>query len=295
MAKKTRLDRSWARELSKKERRELQREYAREERERRAAVRRRRRIVGWIVGPSLGAVVLAVVVVVVVAQVRAGMRGPQNMVSDGLLEEGSGDGSTFTPRSTSALEWGDSPTVSVSDVTTTGVLDLQLYLDPTDAESASFWATEASSLKEYLNESAITVELHPVSFGQSDAGVTAVAAFGCVADTEPDVAWDYLGEMMTATADGTELTSAELLTLATTAGVSGSTTQDCITGGGFRSWVSEASARAAASVPYATGDASTVVSDAPVIVAAGQVYSGAMDDTDAFTTFLGDAYSTATG
>ncbi|MFT4212679.1 MAG: hypothetical protein QM626_12510 [Microbacterium sp.] len=291
---KTRLDRSWARELSKKERRELQREYAREERERAAIARRRRRIVGWIVGPTAAVVVLAIVVVVVVAQVRDGMRGPQNMLSDGLLEEGSGDGSTYTAASTAALAWGDTPTVNTSDVASTGVLDIQLYLDPTDTASATFWSTNASSLVTYLEESAVTVELHPVAFGNSDAGIAAVAAFGCVADTEPDVAWDYLAAMLTATAAGSPPSSDTLLSLATSAGVTGTDTQKCITDGGFRSWAADVSTRAAESVPYAEGLLTVhAVSDSPVIVAAGQTYSGAMDDSDAFTSFLGTASSSA--
>lgn len=288
-----RVDRAASRTMSKKERRELRRERAREERRRQARLRRRRRIVTWIVGAVGTVAVLVLVATMIVSHIREGMAGPANMASDGLLWEGAGDGETFAAATTAALDAGAEPTTNASDIASTGVLDLQIYLDPTDADSATFWTTHSADLEYYLQQSAITLEVHPVSFDGSDASLAAVSAFGCVADASPDLAWAYLGNLLGATAEGSAPAGDDLVDLAVEAEVGVADTQDCISGGGFRSWASAASDRAAESVPYAAE--ATAVDGAPVIVAAGQVYTGALDDADAFNTFLGEAYSAAVG
>src|SRR3954447_5773750 len=111
--------------LTKKERKEFAREVARIRREAERKRRRRARILGWPSG-SLGAVaVLALLALIVVTNVRAGLAGPVNMLSDGLLLKG--DGSAITASPTAALQADEDPVESSADYTAALVLDL--YVD----------------------------------------------------------------------------------------------------------------------------------------------------------------------
>lgn len=282
--------------MTKKQRRDFVREAARLERERAARERRVRRVVGWTLGSVAAVAVAAIVTVLSVNAIRAGQAGPANMASDGLQLTGESGGSTMNPTMTDALAAGELPVRNASAVASTGALDIEVYLDPTKKDAATFWSTNGSTLESFVKEGAASLELHPVALSDSDSdAVAAVAAFGCIADHDPSAAsamWDAMLQVSIAGLDsGTSLRATDLQEAASKAGATDQPATDCIKDGGFSSWAKAASARARASVPYAT--AKTAVAEAPVVVAAGQVYTGKLDDAAAFTSFLSDAYEKA--
>ncbi|MBN9216195.1 MULTISPECIES: hypothetical protein [unclassified Microbacterium] len=299
MAKKL-VPRSQLQGMTKKERQRFVREVRRAEMLRLAQQRRQRRILGWSVA---GLAVVAVGSIVTIGTVNAVASastptatpavvvGPANMLSDGLLF--TGDGTTATATRTAALTDGEDPVATVSDAATTGILDVQVYLDPTNADAATLWSTIGASLEAEVAAGSISLELHPVVAQSGDVNaISAVAAFSCVADTAPDeglAAWDAL-LTQTATAG---LTSLEVAT--TVQGALSDATVDavtsCMSAGTFTTWADDASTRAATTVAAAGADLTQGV----VVTAAGSVYTGAVDDATAFQTFLSDAYTAAVG
>ncbi|GAA1467971.1 hypothetical protein [Microbacterium thalassium] len=296
---KHRVDRALVKGMTKRERQAFVREARRAERERLARLKRRRRIAGWSSGAAavvaIGAVVAVSAVGSAQAAAAAAAAGPANMITDGLLVESSGDGSTTSVVTTAALAADETPSTNLSTVATTGVLDVQVYLDMTDADAAAFWTANGAALESAAAAGGLTLELHPVALDTADArDVAAVAAFACIGDQNPDSApafWDAVLAAESAD-EGTVYTTQKLATLASGVGVTDGDTTSCIADGGFTDWATSASSRAAASVPYTSDPVD--VSAGPVLVAAGTAYTGALDDVDALLAFLSDVYTEAT-
>lgn len=89
-------------------------------------------------------------------------------------------------------------------------------------------------------------------------------------------------------ADG--LSTDELVAVVTTAIGADEAVEACVRGGDFVDWAQEATARAAEAVPYAEVGA---VTTSPVVLVAGQPYTGDLGDADDFVSFLSNAYSAA--
>ncbi|GHS88408.1 hypothetical protein AGMMS50218_12300 [Actinomycetota bacterium] len=306
-------------DLPKKDRKALARELARFEREQAAARRHRRRVVRRVSLATTGVAVVVVALLVVQAQARAGRVGPHNMLSDGVVL--SGDGQTLTARRTTALDAGADPVPTVVD-RSGGVLDIVAYLDYRDADAAAFWSASSTALTTWVTGGLATLELHPLALldGQTvtttpsptatptdaataaatadpvttkltgDYSARAAGALACVADVVPDKSLDVHNALMAAqpglAADG--MGTDDLVTLVQNAGVPDQAVSDCIKGGDFTDWAQDATARAADSVPY---DSVGSVTSSPVILVAGQRYTGALDDATAFTTFVSDVYT----
>jgi hypothetical protein len=299
--------------LPKKDRKALARELARIEREREVARRRRNRRLGWA-GAGTTVVAAAVIAVLVVqAQARAGQIGPHNMLSDGLVL--GGDGSTTTAARTSALDPGEDPTPTVVD-RSSGSVDIVVYQDYRSADAAAFWSASSSAIEQWVTAGYATLELHPLALldgttisttptpaasasatadpdSQLDTQATtgdysarAAGAFACVADTLPDSALAVNDALLAAQPDLTEagLDDDDLLALVQNAGVTDETVGNCVTSGSFTDWAQEATARAAASVPYDVGTVTT----SPVVLVGGQQYTGDLADADAFTAFISE-------
>ncbi|MFD4961145.1 hypothetical protein [Microbacterium sp. NPDC058389] len=304
------VDRSLLQGMTKRERQAFVRDMARQERERRARQRRQRRIAAWSAAGAV--VVLAVAGGITAGVVSAGnaaaaeaakeaeaaadaARGPANMLTDGLLLKSAGDGSTVTPVTTGALEGGATPEKSASEVATTGVLDVQLYVDPTSAEAATFWSTSGATLQSALTAGDVSLELHPIAQTGSADALAAVAAFGCFAALQPDAAlaaWNAMLQIgIDGAATGTTLTSGDLSGVMTTAAATDDVV-DCVDGDTYAQWADAASTRATTSIPYATD--ATAASSGVTVVAAGSVYTGPLDDAAALSSFLSQALTTAT-
>lgn len=291
--------RSDLKKLPKKDRRVLARELARIEREREFARRRRNRRLGWT-GAGLAVVAVGVVAVLVVqSSARAAHLGPKNMLSDGVVL--TGDGSAVTAARTSALDPDTDPTPTVVD-RSSGVLDLVLYLDYRSPQAQSFWAANGEQIDSWVTQGLATLELHPVAVlddstiaaptpttspapsasldTTGDYSVRAANALACVADTVPDNALSVHQALIGAQPDLGEpgLSDAQLADLVRGTGVTAATVTDCLADHTFEPWVQDATARAADSV--GATDAT------PVLMVAGERYTGALDDNQALVAFI---------
>lgn len=304
--------------LPKKDRKALARELARIEREREVARRRRNKRLGWA-GAGTGAVAVGVIAVLVVqAQIRAGQIGPLNMLSDGLVL--GGDGSAITAARTGALDPGEDPTPTTVD-RSTGSVDIVVYQDYRSPDAAAFWSASSAAIEQWVTAGYATLELHPLALldgttisttptpvpsatatatadpttgsgllgtldTTGDYSARAAGAFACVANTLPDSALAVNDALLAAQPDLAEagLDDDDLLALVQNAGVTDETVADCVTDGSFTDWAQEATARAAAGVPFDVGTVTT----SPVVLIGGQQYTGDLSDADALTAFISE-------
>ncbi|BDZ44726.1 DsbA family protein [Naasia aerilata] len=279
--------------FSKKDRKAFAREQARIRRELERKRRRRNRILGWT-GFALGLVAaLAVAALIVVATVRAGLVGPLNMRSDGVLLNG--DGSTVTPVATSALQPDQKPVATDADYTK--VLAVVLYVDYGSAKAATFAQANESQLESLVKAGYASLEIHPVALLSSKNGgysTRAANALACVADHDlaavAAVHSALLAAQSTAGKDG--LSNDELVALVDKAGATTDADRvaDCIRGGRFDAFVSDATTRAKAATVAGAG-----LPTIPTVVVDGKPYSGALDDASAFETFATTTAAAAAG
>lgn len=297
------VDRAVVQGMTKKERQKYVRELRRRERERIALLKRRRRIIGWSATGAAAAVgITALITVTAVSAATAeatptatalpAVVGPANMLSDGLLLQGSDDGASLVPVATDALTEDAEPVPNLSTASTSGVLDLQLYVDVTSEYAATLWQTVGETLTSAATAGGATLELHPYAVETADGdALAAVAAFGCVADIAPDQAFDVWQAMLQRTAEGEPVTASTAKSVVADAGVTDETVVTCISDAEFHQWAVDVSDRAAAGVPSATQ--AVDLTSGVAVTAAGSVYTGAVDDLDGFETFLDDAYAAA--
>lgn len=323
-------NRSAKQKVSRKQRRAEDRELARLERERRAARARRRRI-GLRVGAVTSVVVVAAgVAVAVQAHARALQVGPRNMMSDGLLITGDGStlspatsapipaGGTPTPHPVStgsgaldlvvSLDYGDPRSAAfwaangstIEQWVTSGAATLEIKpvalssgrtaYTPTPAPTPSTPAATASptpsATPSPTTSSSATPSATPTPTATTNTETTAqdyalraANAFACVASYQPSSALAVNDALFTAqhTFGSAGLTQAQLVTLVNNAGVTSGTVSACITSRRYVGWAQQATDRSG--VTGVTVDV------------AGRPYTGSVDDTTAFSTFVASVYS----
>jgi hypothetical protein len=314
--------RSAKQKVTRKARRIQDRELARIERERRAK-RAKRRKAELRVAAVVAA--LAVVVGAgfgVRAWIASGRTGPTNMASDGLLLVG--DGSATHGQTTAGLPDDGTPTPT-TDLSASGVTQVVAYVDYADPASAAFWHANGAALESMLTSAAgqLTLEIHPVApaAGRSaftptpttpaptddatasatptptptytpndeDAGydyaLRAANAFACVAALAPDDALAVNDALFDAQATfGTAgLSDDDLVALVSKAGVTAGGTEKCLRSHRYERWVGQATDRATLALPF---DGVSALAAAPLVVVAGQEYTGAPDDSTQFLSFL---------
>lgn len=261
-----------------------------EEKARREAVARRRRRLVLTWGSAAVVVVAAAAITVTqvqAAQARDRLRGPANMMSDGLLmygdtekvlglvTEANGPGKEATPTGSARV---------------LGVADLKLFVDYTDPDPAAFWAATGETLSERLVAGDVSLEIHPI--GDDDASIAAAAALGCVAQYAPDSGLVAHGALLAAQEDITAATVDELPAVLQSALVDGglddADVAGCIADERFRPWVEDVTQRAAEVAVYPElGPVTTstlYVLDLP--------YSGEPDDVDGFMEAVETAVTT---
>ena len=277
-------------ERARKERRAIAREQEKIDRRRRAARKRRNRVLLAVGLPLAGIATATGVVLVMQSRARAAELaaevGPHNMLSDGVVL--SGDGTTMTALRTSALDAGAEPEDTVVD-RSSGVLDIVMYTDYRSDDAATFWTATSSNLESWVTAGQATFEVHPLALDGDDYALRAAGALACVADSAPDSAFAVHSALLTAQPDLTEsgLDTAGIEALVSGVGVDSTEVTACLEDGDYTDWAAEATARAAQSVPY---DGIGPVTTSPVILVAGQQYTGDLSDADAFTSFVSDVY-----
>jgi len=275
-------------DTGKKARREHARELARQERE--AAQRRKKRNRLFVQGGVIVAIlaVVAVVTLVIVNSTTSSAINPKNMASDGILF--TGDGTTVSPVTTKALPIGDDP-VPTDTSTLDSVVNIVTYIDYACPICQVFETTNAEQIDGLVASGDASLEIHPisildrVSLGTKYSSRAANAAV-CVANYAPD---DYMAVndalFAQQPAENTSgLDTAALKALVSDAGADSEEVSSCIGDKTFGDWVTAATDRVTDG--ELASDTVTEFVGTPTVLVNGQLYQGAVDDADAFASFV---------
>ncbi|WP_217136634.1 DsbA family protein [Leucobacter chinensis] len=210
--------------LTKNERREAARAQAKAAREAQVKKEKRNRLFvqGGIVVGVLA--VIAIIALVVTQMVKPAGPGPKNMASGGVVFEGE----NFEVRETPAI--GDGEKLVAQEVNRETVpLDITIYVDFMCPACGAFEQEASAMLEQWVGSGQATLQVYPVNFLDSQSKGTrystrAANAFACVAEQQPDAAWDYYRTLLSAEvqpAEGTTgLTNDRLLEVAVESGAS---------------------------------------------------------------------------
>ena len=267
----TQLTKAQLRALPKKQRREVARQLAREQRIAEQERRKRRRVVLQVVGVVAAVGVVAGAVLGTSAWVHARNRGPLNMASDGILLSGYQGNVYGVPNG--SVPQGGTPTATTPN-RNLGVLDAVMYVDYSSPTASTLWSTAGPDLTAGLKAETTSLEIHPIAPDGSASAVRSAAALACVAELDPNQAFPAHEALVTG---GADWTPASLVKALAGAGVKAPGLDGCITSGRFTGWVRDATARAARSVPFDVGSVSSTT-----LVLAGSAYTGAPGDAKAF-------------
>jgi protein-disulfide isomerase len=262
----------------------------------------RRIIIGAIAVVAVGAIGTAVTLAVS-AQVSKPQLSPTGMDGDGvivtnLVPSATTDDTLATPTPDSS-EAGAEETPT-PEPTASERVDIHIYVDYLSPDAGEFERANARQLANWINEGAVTVSYHPVALLTASSNGTkyslrAAAAAACVATHSPDQFYafnhDLLDDQPKVGSDG--LSDVELADVAGAVGVDNTkAVRSCIEDADFVTWAKEATTRALDG-PLAGSD-DLVLTSAPMIVANGEAYVGALDDPSEFSQFVltvaSDAY-----
>ncbi len=283
--------------LTKKQKQEQAREAARLARQAQKVHQRRQR---WVLQGGVIVALLAVVAVVglvVFNATRPPTPGPLNMLSDGILI--SGNGTTATAVTTTALQPNKTP-VPTDPSKSKNTANIVMYVDYQCPFCKQFEATNAEQITKWVTDGMATVEIHPIAILDNSSQGTkystrAANAAACVANFDPN---NYLAVNTALFANQPAeqtpgLTDDQLKALVKTAGAGGADVASCISSQTFASWVSAATKRALAG-PLPNSDTKTVAGT-PTVIVDGKKYPGALDDANAFYSFVGKQVIDASG
>ncbi|MGB3413748.1 MAG: thioredoxin domain-containing protein [Microbacteriaceae bacterium] len=223
---------------TKNERRELARETARQMREQEKKRAKRNRLFVQS-GVVLGVVAIGVVIsLIVLNSIRPEGPSPANMATDGIKI-----GQNLVAEKTPARDVGTPPSVPV-EPNEDGTPSLRLYLDYNCVHCATFEAENNAQLKAWLENGAITLELHPVSILDSSSrySTRSANAAACVANYSPDTFFDFNAAMFAARpVDGSGLSDDAILEVIKNSGVEKfEEIQSCIADGTYKNWTKRA-------------------------------------------------------
>ncbi|RWZ52642.1 hypothetical protein ELQ90_01445 [Labedella phragmitis] len=286
----TNLNRELA-SMTKKERKEFQREIARIEREQERKRRKRRKITAIVITVVAVLAVLALVAWAILTAVRSANRGPDNMLSDGIVL--TGDGSAITATQTAPLEWGAEP-VATEEGMAENQVNMRLYVDYSDADAATFSTANLEQVQQWVTAGYASLEVHPVALSGDGYGLRAANAAACVASFAPD---DFLTVHTTliaeqADASGGTPTNEDLAALVATAGATIDGVEECITDGRFTGWVEGATERATTGT---LPNSSATLESGSLLLVNGEEYTGAIDDPAQVIAFITQVLAPAEG
>ncbi|KJC65229.1 DsbA family protein [Agreia bicolorata] len=284
--------------LSKNERREAAREKAKMLREQQRKKDLRNRV--FLFG-GLGVVVIAIgvaVTLIIVSAIKPAGPGPMNMASDGVTIS-KGYVATTSPAQPADAD----PVVPTPDYST-GVVDIQVYVDYLCPFCGQFESTNSEQIGQWIDSGAATLTTHPLaildrgSLGTKYSTRSANAA-ACVANYSPDSFYAFSALLFkNQPAENTEgLDNTALKGYVGDAKADNvSQIEKCIDDTEFKDWVSASTARALKG-PLPNTEVEKV-EGTPTVLVNGQQYSGSLTDADAFSAFVlqvaSEAYSTAT-
>jgi protein-disulfide isomerase len=286
----TNLNRELA-SMTKKERKEFQREIARIEREQERKRRKRRKITTIAVTAVAILAVLALIGWAILSAVRSANRGPENMLSDGIVL--TGDGSAIAATATEPLEWGAQP-VATEEGMGENQVNLRLYVDYSDADAAAFNAANLEQMQQWVTAGYASLEVHPIALGGEGYALRAANAAACVASLAPDSFLTVHGALLAEQADATDdsPSNAELATLVSDAGVTIEGVDECVEDGRFEGWVTGATERATSG---ALPDSEATLESGSLLLVNGEEYTGPIDDPASVIAFITQVLESASG
>jgi len=280
--------------LSKNERREAAREKAKALRDQHRKKEKRGRLIlqGGIL---LGVIALAVAITLVIMSTanRPATAGPRNMLSDGILI-----GEGFVAKPTAALQPGQTPVPNERDETS-DVISIQLYVDYFCPVCGLFEETNGDQIATLVDSGAATVEIFPYAILDSVSQGTKYStrssnAAACVADFSPDTYFDFNNILFANQPEEQTggLSDQELIDLTVEAGVeNASSIEKCITQQTFKDWVAQARDRhRTEGAPNSNVD---TIAGTPTVIVNGLKYTGALNDSAAFSAFVLQAANTS--
>ena len=290
------MDTPRTRVTGKQDRRDQAREKARIEREAEKTRMRRNRI---ILQAGIGAAVVAIVVVVVliiVGRDSAGIPtngpGPKNMASNGVLLVGPAMQAERTPAAKANGQAEATDRAAHEDTVT-----IVMFIDYQCPYCRQFESTNDEQIQALVESGKATLEVHPISFLDSASlgnrySTRAANAAACVADVDPDRFFAVNSALFAAQpAERTPGKSdAELLSILTGAGASGTAIRRCVTAETFAPWVAQATdeLHIGSQTKVFDGIANTpsVFGGTPTVFVNGEQYGGLLTDPEAFAQFI---------
>jgi protein-disulfide isomerase len=230
--------------------------------------------------------IIGLVAILVLTSMREAGPGPRNMLSDGIVV-----GTGFVAQQTAALQPGGK-TVATKHDDESDVIDIQVYVDYFCSLCGEFEATNGDQISDLVDAGTATVEIHPIAIldrvSQGTKYSTRAAnAAACVANVSPDQFYAFHRLLFKNQPEENTpgLSDDEIMALAASANVTGASAIDtCITEQTFRSWVTDARDRALTkNVP---GSDIGPITGTPTVLVNGLKYPGAVNDPEAFATFV---------
>ncbi|PFG29543.1 DsbA family protein [Paramicrobacterium agarici] len=284
------IDKKQLEGLTKKERRELQREMARIKRETDRKRRKRRKVLGISGLILLIVAIIAAVALVVWTQLRLANEGPENMASDGIVL--TGDGQTISAMPTGAHGWLE-PAADVPEPEE-GIVPLTVYVDYGSQDAAAFFATNGQQLQQWLTYGFVQLEIKPIALDQYDEATDnystlAANAAACVANFAPT---NFLA-VNTALLDANPLVTDTAIdkagvskAVATALGGENTDISTCIANDRYANWVATVSQNAA-NGPLQGTDVQKVA-HAPLVLVDGKKFTGKNDESTDLLSFISE-------
>ncbi|CAH0195837.1 Serine/threonine-protein kinase PknE [Microbacterium oxydans] len=263
----------------------------------------RRIIIGAVAVIAVGAIGTAVTLAVS-AQVSKPQLMPSGMDGDGVvvtdITAAASSDETLTTPAPDATDAGAEEAQPTPEPTASDRVDIHIYVDYLSPDAGEFERANARQLTNWISEGAVTVSYHPVALLTASSNGTkyslrAAAAAACVATHSPEKFYafnhDLLDDQPKVGSDG--LSDVQLADVAGAVGVdNGKAVRSCIENSDYVTWAKDATTRALDG-PLAGSD-DLVLTSAPMIVANGEAYVGALDDPAEFSQFVltvaSDAY-----
>lgn len=270
----------------------------------------RRIILGSVAVVAVGAIGAAVAWTVGSSASKPQL-SPTGMTDDGVLVS---EVASMTAAKQATVESSPEPTEagtetdaaeSTPEPTAAGQVDIHIYVDYLSPGAGEFERANARQLASWIDEGAVKVTYHPVSLLTASSNGTkyslrAAGAAACVATYSPDQFYAFNHELLDdqPDVDSDGRSDVELADLAGAVGADNiKKVRSCIEERDFAAWAKDATARALEG-PLAGSD-DLVLTSAPMVVANGEAYVGALEDPAEFSQFIltvsSDAYyATAT-
>lgn len=256
----------------------------------------RRIIIGAVAVVAVGAIGTSVALAVS-AQVSKPKLTPTGMQSDGVVVTdiaavAASDEVPATPLPDSSESGAATEPTPTPTSTSSEKVDIHVYVDYLSPDAGKFERANARQFAGWISEGAVTVSYHPVALLTASSNGTkyslrSAAAAACVATHSPAQFYafnhDLLDKQPKVGSDG--LSDEELANLAGAVGVDNTkAVRSCIDNGDFVGWAKDATTRAL-NGPLAGSD-NLVLMTAPMVVANGEAYVGALDDPAEFSQFV---------